>query len=167
MQQPSETELRAEIDDLHQRVDTLMLATTTPAGEPEASAAPFLWADEAFHLLLSDLAPHSGNLRATGRVSVLLLQPEQDSGQPFARRRLSYACRVEALPAQAPLGAALLDRMQARFGPVVELLRGLEDFRLYRLRPRHGRYVRGFGQAYELAEGALRHPRPIRRLPGR
>jgi len=46
--------------------------------------------------------------------------------------------------------------MEARFGNVVGLLRGLGDFVMFRLVPQSGRFVMGFGQAFVLAGAGLR-----------
>ena len=55
----------------------------------------------------------------------------------------------------------LLDRMQARFGEVMGVLRGLGDFVLFRLKPQTGRFVMGFGQAFVLAGQCLQELQPI------
>ena len=40
--------------------------------------------------------------------------------------------------------------MQTRLGEMIENLSQLGDFRLYRLNPVIGRYVKGFGQAFDV-----------------
>ena len=43
-----------------------------------------------------------------------------------------------------------LDLLMERFGNVVGVLRSLPDFVLFQLKPKSGRFVTGFGQAYDL-----------------
>ena len=62
----------------------------------------------------------------------------------------------------APGWAPVMERFAAAFGPVVDTLRGLSDFRLFCLTPERGSYVRGFGAAYELSGPALSELRQLR-----
>ena len=70
---------------------TLLMATVSVDGVPDASYAPFVRIDDnAFYVNLSELSTHTGNLLATPRASVMFLQAEDDSKQLFARKRLSF-----------------------------------------------------------------------------
>ncbi len=48
-----------------------------------------------------------------------------------------------------------MDLFGAKFGEVVDLIRPLPDFTLFRLEPRSGVYVRGFAQAFTLTKPDL------------
>lgn len=127
---------------------TVVLATSSPDGEPEASvAAAVLDGRGAFLVYLSGLAAHSRHLLANGRASVLLAEEDADA-QPLARRRLVWSCSAEVVPRDHPDHAAGLDALRERCGPAFELVRPLPDFQLLRLTPRHGRLVAGFGETY-------------------
>ncbi|MEB3313461.1 MAG: hypothetical protein VKL98_04885 [Cyanobacteriota bacterium] len=45
---------------------------------------------------------------------------------------------------------AIAQGFEDRFGEVVALLRSLPDFQILRLRPLGGRFILGFGAAYEV-----------------
>lgn len=130
---------------------SLVLGTVAGDGHVELSVAPFVLCDEGFAVFLSDLAPHTANLRRSPSVEVLLLEDEADVRQPFARTRVSLACAAVAIERENVRGQVLLERMESVFGGIVSLLRGLPDFHLFLLRPEGGRYVAGFGKAYQLA----------------
>ncbi|MDT4331991.1 HugZ family protein [Methylomonas sp. MS20] len=132
------------------RLDSLMLATRSEQHHAEASYAPFLFDRGAFHIFVSALASHTGNLLTHRRAGVLLIEPEADAANPFARRRASFECRVAEVEADSGEYSSVLDSMQQRLGATVALLRSLPDFRLLALTPIHGRYIAGFGQAYDL-----------------
>ena len=130
---------------------SLVLATADPDGVPEASYAPFVRLDDnAFQIYVSELAAHTRNVVATGRASVLLIEPEATAAEIFARRRLSLRCRATTIARGCPRWVEVLDVFAAKFGAVVDLVRPLEDFVLVRLEPSAGLYVRGFGQAYRM-----------------
>jgi hypothetical protein len=85
----------------------------------------------------------------------LLIEGEDSSANAFARRRITLqgeACVVEREDASF---ATVLAEFHRRFGQVMALLESLPDFHLFRLELRRGRYIRGFGQAYELSGEGL------------
>jgi putative heme iron utilization protein len=45
--------------------------------------------------------------------------------------------------------------LRDRHGGLIDTLISLSDFRLFQLQPQSGRYIVGFGQAYELCAGSL------------
>ena len=91
----------------------------------------------------------------------MVIADEQDTRQIFARTRATYRCMAEVVARNEALHAQILDAMEARFGNVVGLLRGLSDFVMFRLKPQSGRFVMGFGQAFVLAGEGLREVQHI------
>lgn len=150
------TRLAQEVRELLSRFRTLTLATVSADGVPEASYAPFIRTeDDSFYVYVSGLARHTRNLLATGAASVLFMEEEREASQPFARRRLTFDCRAEAVARDTPQWNEIMDRFAHEFGEVIALIRGLTDFQLFRLTPETATYVRGFAQAYRASDGAL------------
>jgi len=132
-------------------VKTLALATLTEELKPNISYAPFVEDDNGnFYLFLSQLAHHTQDLLSHSVASVLLIEDEQDTRQLFARQRITYQCQVDVVLPGDQAYALMLDALHQRFGNIVELLRNLPDFILFKLQPYHGQYVMGFGKAYNL-----------------
>ena len=159
-----EESLKEDFNNFKQSVKTLQLSTLTSEGKPYASYSPFV-EDELgnFYIFVSQLAGHTQNLLENPQASILLIQDEVEARQIFARKRLSYQCDVEAVSPEDSNYNLTLDSMEKRFGNVVELLRSLPDFILFKLTPYQGQYVKGFGKAYKLTgEGllALEHIAP-------
>lgn len=130
---------------------SLILSTVDGKGNPEASYAPFTQ-NEAyrFYIFVSGLSSHTANLQQTGKASILLIEDEANSDQIFARRRLSYACQAEFLSRDEVYWSQIADSFQARFGPIIDMLRQLNDFQIVQLTPTAGRFVVGFGAAYQV-----------------
>jgi putative heme iron utilization protein len=87
-------ELKQSIVDLLQRYQSLVLATVDQSGTPNCSHAPYLLKDGGFHILVSGLAKHTTNLLQSGQCHVQIMADEQETVNPFARKRLSYLCSV-------------------------------------------------------------------------
>ncbi len=141
---------------------SLLLATSSAEAVPEASYAPFVMDDEGrFYVLVSELARHTSNLLVNPFASLLLVEEESGSRNVFARKRLSYVCRAQSVSRQSTEWTSVLARFEERFGAVVDVLRGLPDFHLFRLSPTSGSLVQGFGQAYRLVGDAFEQPEPV------
>lgn len=130
---------------------SLLLATADPSGLPRPSYAPFVAGGfGVFYIYVSALSQHTRDLEHGSRAGVLLIEDEGQARNIFARRRLSFDCEAMLIAREDPEWGRILDRFEARFGALVATLRGLADFRLYRLAAGSGGYVRGFGQAFSL-----------------
>ena len=138
--------------DLLQRYQSVALATTNEAGEPHSSSAPFLLHQGNFFILVSGLAKHTANLLNSKRCHLQVIADEQDTVNPFARKRVSYHCRVHLGPRPSSRGEEILILLRRRFGPTIDMLGSLPDFQLLELIPQSGNIVMSFGQA---------HPAPL------
>lgn len=133
---------------------SLVMATASADGVPDASYAPFVRIDDnAFYVNVSELSTHTANLLATPLASILFLQAEEHSKQLFARKRLSFEGDASIVERESATWNAVMDLFERKFGDVMQLIRPLSDFKLVRISPRRGVFVRGFAQAFPL-EGA-------------
>jgi putative heme iron utilization protein len=128
-----------------------LLATLTEDQMPFASYAPLVWVDDSCYLYLSDLAGHTRNLKRCPSISLLLMEDEDQVANAFARRRVTFAATVVVVEPADPLFAPALAEFHHCFGKVMKMIEPLPDFHLFRLQLQSGRFVRGFGQAYELS----------------
>jgi len=136
---------------LQQQYGSLMMATLSEDGSPHISYTPFYLHGKHYLILISELALHTRNLIARPTVDIMLIQDESEAGQLFARNRLTLSCDAKEITSEDADHTPLLDQFQSRHGKTVGLLRQLPDFHLLQLTPRSGRFVMGFGQAYELS----------------
>jgi len=140
----------ADFREFARQFGSVQLATASDEGQPEASYAPFVRQGRDFYVYVSELSRHTRNLAENPRASLLLIENESDARHLFARRRLSYQCDAEEVPRVSERFDATLDQMHQQFGDIIGVLRNLNDFHLYRLRPYTGTFVAGFALAFEL-----------------
>jgi putative heme iron utilization protein len=151
------SERQAEIARFRDGFRTVVLATSGATGEPTASYAPYATdgAGDLF-VLVSGLARHTRDLLETGRASLLFVEEESAARNIFGRRRLTCDCAVSEVPRDDPEWDARTELLRERQGKIVDMLRQLPDFRLFRLAPRRGGWVAGFARAQPLDEDELR-----------
>jgi hypothetical protein len=146
---PDLARVREEAVAFRLQFDSAVLATVSADGLPQASYAVYLdGGDGAFYVYVSELAPHTPNLLAGGGASLLFIENEDEALHLFARRRLSFRARAEEVARTSDSFRRVLDRFERAHGAIIENLRWLEDFHLFRLTPEEGTYVAGFARAY-------------------
>ena len=141
--------------ELRDTVASVQLATIDADGEPHAGYAPFAFDGPALVVLVSRLSVHTRDLLATRRCGAMLIEDEARAAKIFARTRATYRCRADAVERDTAEWERLLDALHARHGKMIDLLRRLPDFVLFRLVPESGQFVMGFGQAYRLVGDGL------------
>ncbi len=150
------------LQQLLNRIHTLQISSLSVKGQPNISYAPYVRDDDGhYYVFISQLASHTEDLLCNPFVAIMLMEDEQEARQIFARTRVIYHCHVEKIAPDEANYADKLDQFENMFGSVVSVLRGLSDFILFRLIPYQGRFVMGFGQAYELEGDQFQTLRPV------
>jgi putative heme iron utilization protein len=150
-----ETRLSQEVLDFIHSRRSLQLASVKEDGAPYASYAPFAIGEDCLYVILSEIAVHAVNLQANPAASVLVIEDEDSAGELFARVRVNYTVRAEKLDYGSEDWKAGIDSLAERHGERPRNLGELNDFKLFRLVPQGGRYVKGFGKAYDLRGDSL------------
>lgn len=130
---------------------------TLHEGAPFVSMVPVVPAPDGsgFLIHVSSLASHTRDLRADGRMSLMVMAPLDEEQEPLALPRLTLLGTAEAIEVDTQDHAAAAEAYLARF-PQAELTLGLGDFFFFRLRPASGRLVLGFGRALSLDGAQIR-----------
>lgn len=147
--------VQEEVQSFIQSRKSLQLATSGANGEPYASYAPFAVGDECIYVLLSEIAVHAANLKENPKASVLIIEDEDSAGELFARIRVNYVMDADFIEFEAEGWQQGIETLAARHGERINNLSKLDDFKLFKLKPTGGRYVKGFGRAYNLMGNRL------------
>lgn len=150
-QQRLQARLLPEIAEFRASQQTLQLATLTAQGQPSVSYSPFIYQPDGYYILISDLAQHGENLKHNKQVCAMLIQDESEAKSPYARKRLSFDSEAVLVDRESEKYQLVIQALYDRFGDIIHNLSSLGDFHLYQLVPNQGRYVKGFGQAFDLS----------------
>jgi len=140
---------------LRDRVNSVHLATLGCDATPEASYAPCVWRDGHCFVFLSELASHTQNIKLNSSISLMLIEAETAAGNAFARKRISLFGSAGIVARTDHTYKTVINDFYHRFGDVMKLIEPLADFHLFRIIVQRGRFIRGFGQAYELTGDRL------------
>ncbi len=135
---------------------SIILATTSSQGCPNASCVPFAMDENKnFYVLVSDLTVHANNLKETKKGSVLFIEDENGAKNIFARKRLNYECSSILIERTNQEWTKIIGLLENRFGERVQFISTFKDFNLFKLMPKEGRFVTGFGKIYDIKQGNL------------
>lgn len=170
-QQRLQDRLIPEIEIFRKTCQSLQLATlstslqldTSSLLEPHVSYAPFAHINTGYFILISDITEHGQNLKKCPFVSAMMIQDESAARSIYARCRLSFESQAKLIDKSSMLGQQAIGALHERFGEIITQLSGLDDFNLYQLVPIKGRYVKGFGQAFELTGDELLNITPLKK----
>ena len=81
----------------------------------------------------------------------MLVEPEEQAENIFARKRVTFDCDVEVLERDSEDLQKIMSMFDDCVGELMQTLRLLADFYLIRLKPNSGLFVKGFGKAYEIS----------------
>ncbi|MGF1547816.1 MAG: HugZ family protein [Thiotrichales bacterium] len=154
--------IRAEYECFPANFESVLMATCGADGLPNASYAAYIHHDSYYYIYVSELARHTQNLLHTGKASLLFIENEHDSGHLFARRRVTFDCDAVEVARETSEFAFVLDKFHTQFGKLMETLRNLQDFHLFRILPRKGMFVKGFARAFVIEPSAAHRVSHVR-----
>ena len=147
--------LEVEILDFINSKKTLQLATVDVKAKPNASYAPFVYFEQSFYVLISELARHTQNILNNANASLMLIEAESEAKNLYARVRLTFDAEAVIVSRETQQWQDVIELMINRLGETVQGLSQFTDFHLLKLKVEQGLYVKGFGQAYQVLANDL------------
>jgi putative heme iron utilization protein len=123
---------------------------------PRVSMVAFVPADDfsLFYVHVSKLAQHTVDMMKDKRVSLLVAESDDGRADPQTLARVSIHASAEMMengePGYTPVKRKYLERF-----PKSAAVFKLEDFALWRIKPKGARFVAGLGKAYNLTPDSL------------
>ncbi|MCY9513908.1 HugZ family pyridoxamine 5'-phosphate oxidase [Paenibacillus apiarius] len=127
---------------------TLIISSTDEQGEPFVSYAPFVKKDGKLYIYISRIADHYRLIERSACLHVMLLADESESPNLFGLERVRWRCVPRHIGNEG--SDSIFELFEERHSAkLMNVLRGL-DFSLFELAPGQGRYVAGFGKAFDV-----------------
>jgi hypothetical protein len=125
-------------------------------GEPNLAMVAYAFAEDfsAFYIHVSKLGKHTIDMESNPRVSLLITEIDDRRADPQTLARVSIRGIAGILP-RTDSGYAQVKKIYLERFPEAEQLFSLEDFNIWRITPNGGRFVAGFGRAFNLVPEAL------------
>ncbi|WP_104713889.1 HugZ family heme oxygenase [Helicobacter cetorum] len=149
--------IEQEIKDFKNSFDSICLATLHPNGHVVCSYASLMSDGEQYYIYVSEVAEHFESLKHNpNNVEVMFLEDESKAKSAILRKRLRYKTKVRFIERGAEFDKAF-DAFIAKTGGAggIKTIRTMQDFHLIALDFETGRYVKGFGQAYDIVNNKI------------
>ncbi|OPA76212.1 heme iron utilization protein [Paenibacillus selenitireducens] len=131
------------------KMKTVTISSLDENGDPFISYAPYVNVGDKLYIYISQISDHYKYVEDSSYVHVMLIADETLTPNKFARERARFKCTTTNLGNEGHEGIfAAFDEQHGQ--KMMEMLRGL-DFSLFELVPVQGRYVIGFGQAFDVS----------------
>jgi heme iron utilization protein len=126
-------------------------------GEPNLAMVAYAFADDfsAFYIHVSRLGKHTTDMESDPRVSLLIIEADDRRPDPQTLARVSLRGAAEMVPRTDP-GYPQVRKIYLERFPEAEQFFSLGDFNLWRITLRGGRFLAGFGHAFNLVPEGLR-----------
>ncbi|AJC84324.1 heme oxygenase, HugZ family [Campylobacter peloridis] len=145
--------LHEEITCFIKQCKSILIASLNLNKECICSYAPIIKVENEFFIYISEIAQHYECFANNAdNIEIMFIEDEKDAFSILARKRLKF--RVKALE---------VSRNDAKFNYVlsyfekenpqeeaIKIIKNMHDFHLFQLILKNGRYVKGFGKAYEI-----------------
>jgi putative heme iron utilization protein len=124
--------------------------------EPNLAMVAYSFSEDfsTFYIHVSRLGKHTADMETNPRVGLLIAETDDRRANPQTLARVSLRGLAEILPRDDPGYPQVKKNYLERF-PEAEQLFSLGDFNLWKITPKGGRYVAGFGRAFNLVPEAL------------
>jgi putative heme iron utilization protein len=135
-----------------QNIQSVLLSTVDAEGEPFVSYSPYVEDDQGnFYVFISTAVNHSHNMNATKKAHIMFLEDESVTDHIYARRRMYFRADSEKFEENDVRAETIHELFKKRFEDKVSFFSMMKDSRFYKLTPRDGNFVLGFGGAYKIS----------------
>ncbi|PAF46360.1 HugZ family heme oxygenase [Helicobacter sp. 12S02634-8] len=136
---------------------SVIISSVHASGEVVCSYAPLLRGNGKYYIYISEVSEHYESLRANPKnVEVMFLEDESKAKSVILRKRLRYKTEVTFIERGEEF-ENVFDNFVADNGGAggIKTIRNMMDFHLVGLEFKKGRFVKGFGQAYDIIDGKI------------
>lgn len=125
-------------------------------GKPNLAMVAYAFADDfsAFYIHISRLGKHTADMEKDSAVGLLITEADDHRIDPQTLARASIHGNAAMIARTSQEYESIKAIYLSRF-PEAEQLFSFGDFNLWRISPSGGRFVAGFGQAFNLESEAL------------
>ncbi|MDO7252443.1 HugZ family heme oxygenase [Helicobacter cappadocius] len=149
--------VKKEIEDFIKGMNTIIISSLNSSGEVVCSYAPLLKCEGKYYIYVSEVAEHYGSLRENpDNLEIMFIEDESKAKSVILRKRLRYRARAKFIERGSEFDK-IFDSFIGEVGESggIKTIRDMMDFHLIHLEFLKGRFVKGFGQAYDIINGEI------------
>lgn len=150
-----------EIESFKKEFGSIIIASIDKQGNAISSYSPLMQVDGQLYIYISEVAEHFESISANpSKIEVMFLEDESKAKSVILRKRLKYRANAVFIERDSSEFDKALNSLESAMGGAggIKTIRKMSDFHLIRLELGLGRFVKGFGAAYDiLPSGEIKH----------
>ncbi|TLD97265.1 HugZ family heme oxygenase [Helicobacter jaachi] len=158
---PNASAVAQEIAEFKKTFGSIIIASIDKSDNALISYAPLIQIDNKAYIYISEVADHYQSISANpNKIEVMFLEDECKAKSVILRKRLKYRAHARFVERESQEFEHALNALESAMGGAggVKTIRQMTDFHLVELQLGLGRFVKGFGQAYDiLPSGEIKH----------
>ncbi len=154
--------IKQEIDEFMKTLGSVIIASVDKNGQVISSYAPVIHCNNKLYIYISEVADHYSGISANPKnIEILFIEDEQAAKTIIARKRLKYKVEAHFIERESTEFEQALNQFEKdRSDMGITTIRNMKDFHLVALERKEGRFVKGFGAAYDITkDGEVQHVR--------
>ena len=147
-----------EIKEFIDSCGSVNIASVNKNGDVIISYAPFIACNGQYYIYISEVADHFDSINANpNNIEIMFIQDESKASSVILRVRLKYRAKATFVQRGSDCFNAVLDVFEEKNHNAsgIKMIRNMSDFHLIKLDFYQGRFVKGFGQAYDINNGVI------------
>ncbi|ECO8108807.1 HugZ family heme oxygenase [Campylobacter coli] len=139
--------------------NSVSLATLSADKEVVCSYAPFVNTPWGNYIYISEVSEHFNNIKENpNNIEIMFLEDESKAASVILRKRLRYKVKASFIE-RGEVFDKIYDEFEKQTGGEggIKTIRNMLDFHLVKLEFQKGRFVKGFGQAYDIENENVTH----------
>ncbi|WP_300731245.1 HugZ family heme oxygenase [uncultured Helicobacter sp.] len=158
---PDNKAIADEVAAFKKEFGSIIIASIDKNGYAIASYAPLMQVDNKLYIYISEVAEHFQSISTNpDKIEILFLEDESKAKSVILRKRLRYKANARFIERDSEEFNTALNSLECAIDGAggIKTIRQMQDFHLIELQVGLGRYVKGFGQAYDiLPNGEIKH----------
>ena len=142
-----------EIAQFKKEFGSILIASIDKEGNAICSYAPLMQIENRAYIYISEVAEHFHSITANpSKIEVMFLEDECKAKSVILRKRLKYRANARFIERNSEEFEKALNGLESAMGGAggIKTIRQMSDFHLIELQLGFGRFVKGFGQAYDI-----------------
>lgn len=146
--------INEEIKSFINEFNSVCMATVSKNNEVMCSYAPLIKSKYGLFIYISEISEHFSNINNNpNNIEIMFLEDESKAASCILRKRLRYKCEAIFMQRDDKFNE-IYDEFEIQTGGSggIKTIRNMQDFHLIKLNFKDGRFVKGFGQAYDIKD---------------
>ena len=150
---PDMSSISNEVESFKKEFGSIFIASLDKNGYAICSYAPLIQLNGKLYIYISEVAEHYSSIKANpSKIEVMFLEDECKAKSVILRKRLKYRANARFIERDSQEFNQAIDSLESSMGGAggIKTIKKWSDFHLIEIELQKGRFVKGFGQAYDI-----------------